>query len=796
MVFLDGLQSLSSLSSWSASQTNLLRSESIERLSELNSSAAQQMSNRFEATRLTVEQTDDKVIIAGFAIPKGCEPSLITEFRFDTTTTAMNAMRIARACQLPKAVLLEGSPGVGKTSIVIALAGLSGHRLQRINLSDQTDLIDLFGSDLPVEGEAAGVFQWRDAAFLDAMQRGDWVLLDEMNLAPQAILEGLNAVLDHRGSVFIPELGRSFVRHDNFRIFAAQNPLGQGGGRKGLPKSYLNRFTKVYLHDLNSEDMLSICRPLTTLDEVTVQRMIAFTEVVRSKTSEIGALGREGFPWEFNLRDLFRWFRLSSLPDPMGTTLPPMHQLRTMFLQRFRASSDQAELYEVFEETFGYPLELPPVNPLISSEKLRIGSASLPRTNSHSIEASVPFEHFPIAESVMKGIQMGWLVILVGPAGAGKRSLLQTLGDVTGHPIKQVAMHPGADASDLLGTYEQQDVRRQLNNAYQTCIACMEEADDQEASRDKLIQRFVTVHDACNADLTMESIQDFVATVEGIIAEWPTVFTQLALRLVHNLTRCSVESSGFIWVDGDLINALRNGGWFLISEANLCSSSVLDRLNSLCETEGVLGLNEKGSTTGAPEVIRPHPDFRLFMTYDPRHGELSRAMRNRGVELHVPTPSSGSIGSQCDFEYPTSDHTAIRGVLPYLLPETTMGCALAADAISTHIPAMLPFWRRLLLKSTGGAWTASFWSSVLLREKLMQVHAWRSDWFRQNRASEATASITVRPPFPAWTGTDTSSLTILSYHQISRLRSHLCSIRYGFSCAIISEGSLRKASQM
>jgi hypothetical protein len=38
----------------------------------------------------------------------------------------------------------------------------------------------------------------RDGALLRAMRRGDWVLLDEINLAPQATLEGLNALLDHR----------------------------------------------------------------------------------------------------------------------------------------------------------------------------------------------------------------------------------------------------------------------------------------------------------------------------------------------------------------------------------------------------------------------------------------------------------------------------------------------------------------------------------------------------------------------------------------------------------------------
>jgi midasin len=107
---------------------------------------------------------------------------------------------------------------VGKTSLVTALAALAGHNLVRINLSDQTDLMDLLGSDLPVEGGKSGEFVWKDAPFLAAMQQGSWVLLDEMNLASQAVLEGLNSSLDHRGTVYIPELDRSFSRHPNFRV--------------------------------------------------------------------------------------------------------------------------------------------------------------------------------------------------------------------------------------------------------------------------------------------------------------------------------------------------------------------------------------------------------------------------------------------------------------------------------------------------------------------------------------------------------------------------------------------------
>ena len=38
--------------------------------------------------------------------------------------------------------------------------GLAGQKLVRINLSEQTDMMDLLGADLPVQGGAAGQFAW------------------------------------------------------------------------------------------------------------------------------------------------------------------------------------------------------------------------------------------------------------------------------------------------------------------------------------------------------------------------------------------------------------------------------------------------------------------------------------------------------------------------------------------------------------------------------------------------------------------------------------------------------------
>ena len=44
-------------------------------------------------------------------------------------------------------------------------------------------MMDLLGADLPVEGGLPAEFAWADGPLLAALKAGDWVLLDELNLA-------------------------------------------------------------------------------------------------------------------------------------------------------------------------------------------------------------------------------------------------------------------------------------------------------------------------------------------------------------------------------------------------------------------------------------------------------------------------------------------------------------------------------------------------------------------------------------------------------------------------------------
>jgi midasin len=229
------------------------------------------------------------------------------------------------------------------------------------------------------------------------VKSGQWVLLDELNLAGQSVLEGLNGLLDHRAALFVPELGQSFKAHPNFRLFAAQNPLQEGGGRKGLPKSFLNRFTRVAVELLQPQDLVSIATALHPelpgdLILRMVQLLTAMQAAAGSSNSSSGS-GRAvpfavaGGPWEFNLRDLLRWCELVTLfaqqqqqqqrrtADAMDVDAPQQqqqqqqpvcsdalldaaaeHYLGVLFTQRLRTAGDRQRLQELFAAVWGRPL--------------------------------------------------------------------------------------------------------------------------------------------------------------------------------------------------------------------------------------------------------------------------------------------------------------------------------------------------------------------------------------------------------------------------------------------------------
>jgi midasin len=572
---------------------------------------------------------------------KPTAPEITNTFSFDAPTTRANAMRVVRAMQLVKPVMLEGSPGVGKTALVTAISAVAGVPLTRINLSEQTDLMDLFGSDTPVQGAEAGTFAWRDAPFLRAMKSGEWVLLDEMNLASQSVLEGLNACLDHRGEVFIPEIGQTFARHPEFRLFAAQNPHHQGGGRKGLPASFVNRFTVVYADSFNSQDLIMICQRLfPTLEDRTIEQAVQFVDTLETDIVHHRRFGAQGGPWEFNLRDTTRWL---SLVQGAGLLSAGSAQdfVNLLFTQRFRSASDRAHVARVFSTVYGGQMPTADMFSSVSKSTLQLGLgimsrdpvvAPAPKKNGSTFVVS---HHLQALQSLMVAVQCSWPVILSGSSGSGKTALIESLAGAVGSSVQTFAMNAETDAMDLVGGYEQADPYRQtlqMLDEFCTHLENVSKSAMVGSQNDGNIALAAELR-RCKANAAVDIAS--LATVARLLKENPSLPGAEELSSALEQSAMPMDKARFVWIDGILVDALQEGKWLVLDNANLCSPSVLDRLNSLLEPNGSLIINEHVAEDGTPRTIRPHPNFRIFMTVDSRYGELSRPMRNRALEIHL-----------------------------------------------------------------------------------------------------------------------------------------------------------------
>jgi midasin len=588
--------------------------------------------------------------IGRFELPRDSFGSDDDTFTFEAETTRRNAMRIIRALQLSKPILIEGEPGVGKTALVTSISRVVGKKLVRINLSEQTDLMDLFGSDVPVEGEAAGRFAWRDAPFLAAMKVGDWVLLDEMNLAPQSILEGLNACFDHRGEAYIAELNQTFHRHPDFRVFAAQNPHHQGGGRKGLPASFVNRFTVVYADPFTPNDISVICQRLfPDVDHSVIESIAQVIARVASEDKRFNKFGSSGAPWEVNLRDALRWLLLLSSGDDFISNANGHDLFDIVFRRRFRTEEDMLRMDNIYAAAFkSEPAERSFYHDLAPT-LAQVGIALMPRTviTNHSQHPMIglPSSHLPILEAMMVAVQQAWPVILAGPAGSGKTNLLHHLSARKGTKLVVLPMNSDIDATDLIGSFEQADASRrhitavgQLRHALQVIGI--------EALKSGNVGATVSSFELL-ADISESSLPSILAKVKLQLQSYKLENPDSTDRLIaqcEELTKPALENSGpmFQWVDGPLVQAVERGDWLVLDNANLCSSSVLDRLNSLLEPNGTLVINENSLPNGETRIVQPHDNFRIFLTLDPIHGELSSAMRNRALELCVSMPDAST----------------------------------------------------------------------------------------------------------------------------------------------------------
>src|SRR3989339_107177 len=147
-------------------------------------------------------------------------------------------------------ILLIGESGTGKTSAIRYLANQTGNGLRRVNLNGGTTADELVGRLLIND---KGTY-WVDGVLTEAMRKGEWIVLDEINAALPEVLFVLQSVLDDDGYLVLTEKDDKEIvhKHKDFRLFATCNPPDYAG-TKELNKALLSRFAICIHADFPNE---------------------------------------------------------------------------------------------------------------------------------------------------------------------------------------------------------------------------------------------------------------------------------------------------------------------------------------------------------------------------------------------------------------------------------------------------------------------------------------------------------------------------------------------------------------
>ena len=222
----------------------------------------------------------------------------------------LKTLAIAIRDNLP--VLMIGESGTGKTSAIRFLANQTGNGLRRVNLNGGTTADELVGRQMIND---KGTY-WVDGILTEAMRKGEWIVLDEINAALPEVLFVLQSVLDDDGYLVLNEKNDKEIvyKHTNFRLFATCNPP-EYAGTKEMNKALLSRFAVCINAEFPPEkvemDIIENHLGNTIAKSEMAIKLVGLANETR-KAKELGTAD-----YAINTRDVLNTLRLTENMEPV-----------------------------------------------------------------------------------------------------------------------------------------------------------------------------------------------------------------------------------------------------------------------------------------------------------------------------------------------------------------------------------------------------------------------------------------------------------------------------------------------
>lgn len=392
-------------------------------------------------------------------------------------------------------------------------------------------------------------FQFFEGVLTKAIVNGEWIILDEINLASPETLQFLTPLLDNNDSndshIILYEKGSTepLVRHPDFRLFGAMNPASDIG-KRNLPINIRNRFTEFYVEELDNEEDLSILvrEYLHSLSNVSIdliRSIVHFYLGLKDENVIKQLLNGTGVSPNYSLRTLCRALKNASNNFCNNTTVSIYDGICLSFLTDLNRESSafleehiKTSLFKSNKsKVIAKILRKKPKQQVLDnfSEKLdyvNIEDYWVLKGHNEIPDISIQQTSYIFTKSIQENLKRLVRVcsaqlpcLIQGDTSIGKTSLVKWLAQATGNVLIRINNHDHTDLQEYIGSYV-------------------------------------------------------------------------------------IEPSGKLsFKEGLLAKAMRNGYWILLDELNLASSEVLEALNRVLDDNRELFIPE------TQEIIKAHPRY-------------------------------------------------------------------------------------------------------------------------------------------------------------------------------------------